>query len=85
MKWYATIALYADYQKRTATTTAPYAHLDVPSRVAFVTHLEASWPEYNRHYAHPFSWKLDAPRPSRVGSAYDAMSCSQIPLQSTSR
>lgn len=27
MKWYATVALYAEYQKRTATTTAPYGVL----------------------------------------------------------
>ena len=27
MKWYATIALHAEYQKRSATTTAPYAVL----------------------------------------------------------
>ena len=31
-------------------------HLDVPSRPALITHLGASWPEYNRHYAHPFTW-----------------------------
>jgi hypothetical protein len=27
MSWYSTVALYADYQKRTATTTAPYSVL----------------------------------------------------------
>jgi hypothetical protein len=32
------------------------AHLDVPSRAALVAHLDASWPEYNQHYAHPFTW-----------------------------
>lgn len=32
------------------------AHLDVPSRHALITHLDASWREYNRYYAHPFSW-----------------------------
>lgn len=26
------------------------------SRVEFIDHLAASWPEYNRLYAHPFSW-----------------------------
>jgi len=31
-------------------------HLDVPSHAALVTHLEASWPEYNLRYAHPFTW-----------------------------
>ena len=31
-------------------------HLDVPSRRVLIAHLEASCPEYNRHYAHPFSW-----------------------------
>lgn len=31
-------------------------HLDVPSRSALIAHLAASWPEYNRHYAHPFTW-----------------------------
>lgn len=31
-------------------------HLDVASRCMLIAHLEASWPEYNRHYAHPFSW-----------------------------
>ncbi|HEX6533043.1 MAG TPA: IS630 family transposase [Gemmatimonadaceae bacterium] len=31
-------------------------HLDVPSRIALITHLDASWPEYNRRYAHPFTW-----------------------------
>jgi hypothetical protein len=32
------------------------AHLDVPSRTALMAHLDASWPEYNRRYAHPFTW-----------------------------
>ena len=31
-------------------------HLDVSSRPALIAHLDASWPEYNRHYAHPFTW-----------------------------
>jgi hypothetical protein len=31
-------------------------HLDVPSRAALVGHLDASWREYNRAYAHPFTW-----------------------------
>ncbi len=31
-------------------------HLDVPSRSALISHLDASWPEYNRRYAHPFTW-----------------------------
>jgi hypothetical protein len=26
------------------------------SRVAYIEHLMASWPEYNRLYAHPFEW-----------------------------
>lgn len=26
------------------------------SRQAYVAHVAASWPEYNRHYAHPFEW-----------------------------
>jgi hypothetical protein len=32
------------------------AHLDVPSRPALIGHLDASWREYNRQYAHPFTW-----------------------------
>lgn len=31
-------------------------HLDIASRSALVSHLNASWPEYNRRYAHPFTW-----------------------------
>ena len=31
-------------------------HLDVSSRIALIGHLNASWPEYNRQYAHPFTW-----------------------------
>jgi hypothetical protein len=31
-------------------------HLDVPSRPALIDHLDGSWREYNRHYAHPFTW-----------------------------
>jgi hypothetical protein len=27
-----------------------------PSRSALIAHLDASWPEYNRLYAHPFTW-----------------------------
>jgi hypothetical protein len=26
------------------------------SRGGYVAHVAASWPEYNRHYAHPFEW-----------------------------
>jgi hypothetical protein len=26
------------------------------SRAAFIEHVAASWPEYNREYAHPFEW-----------------------------
>jgi DDE superfamily endonuclease len=26
------------------------------SREEFITHVDASWPEYNRRYAHPFEW-----------------------------
>ncbi len=32
------------------------APLDVPSRLALIAHLDACWPEYNRRYAHPFTW-----------------------------
>lgn len=31
-------------------------HLDVPSRPALIGHLDTSWAEYNRQYAHPFTW-----------------------------
>jgi hypothetical protein len=27
-----------------------------PSRAAYIAHVMASWPEYNRRYAHPFAW-----------------------------
>jgi len=30
--------------------------VDTPSRSALVEHLQASWPEYNRRFAHPISW-----------------------------
>jgi hypothetical protein len=30
--------------------------LDSPSRQHLIDHLEASWPEYNRRFAHPFTW-----------------------------
>jgi hypothetical protein len=26
------------------------------SRAVFIDHIQASWPEYNRRYAHPFEW-----------------------------
>ena len=26
------------------------------SRQEYIAHVEASWPEYNRLYAHPFEW-----------------------------
>lgn len=26
------------------------------SREGYIAHVDASWPEYNRHYAHPFEW-----------------------------
>ena len=26
------------------------------SREEYITHVNASWPEYNRQYAHPFEW-----------------------------
>jgi hypothetical protein len=29
---------------------------DATSRQMLVDHLHASWPDYNRHYAHPFEW-----------------------------
>jgi transposase len=29
---------------------------DSPSRQHLIEHLEASWPEYNRRFAHPFTW-----------------------------
>lgn len=29
---------------------------DAPSRQHLMDHLDASWPEYNRYYAHPFTW-----------------------------
>jgi hypothetical protein len=32
------------------------AHVDVASRPALIEHLEDSWRDYNRHYAHPFTW-----------------------------
>jgi hypothetical protein len=30
--------------------------LDCESRHQLIDHLQASWPEYNRRFAHPFSW-----------------------------
>lgn len=30
--------------------------VDSPSRQHLIDHLEASWPEYNRRFAHPFTW-----------------------------
>jgi hypothetical protein len=35
---------------------------DWASRSEFIAHLEASWPEYNRLYAHPFSWSWTRPK-----------------------
>lgn len=29
---------------------------DADSRQMLIDHLQASWPDYNRHYAHPFEW-----------------------------
>jgi hypothetical protein len=52
-------------------------HLDVPSRPALIAHLKASWPEYNRHYAHPFTWSWTR-RDLRAWAAYKgALICSQ--------
>jgi hypothetical protein len=37
--------------------TAKYLdRLDCESRQQLIDHLQASWPEYNRRFAHPFSW-----------------------------
>ncbi|MGZ3457766.1 MAG: transposase [Archangium sp.] len=35
---------------------------DWTSRSEFIAHLEASWPEYNRLYAHPFTWSWTRPK-----------------------
>lgn len=35
---------------------------DWASRSEFIAHLEASWPEYNRLYAHPFTWSWTRPK-----------------------
>lgn len=35
---------------------------DWVSRSEFIAHLEASWPEYNRLYAHPFTWSWTRPK-----------------------
>lgn len=54
--------------------------LDVPSRsalIAHLAHLAASWPEYNRHYAHPFTWSWTR-RALRAWAAHKrAMICSE--------
>jgi hypothetical protein len=52
-------------------------HLDVPSRPALITHLNESWHDYNRHYAHPFSWSWTR-RDLRAWAAHqDLRICSQ--------
>jgi hypothetical protein len=33
-----------------------WARFDPHSRADLIDHLEASWPEYNRRFAHPFQW-----------------------------
>jgi hypothetical protein len=33
-----------------------------PSRQAMIDHIEASWPEYNERYAHPFEWTWTTPQ-----------------------
>ena len=53
-------------------------HLDVPSRAALVAHLQGSWPEYNRHYAHPFSWSWTRRDLLAWAAQPDALICSQI-------
>jgi transposase len=35
---------------------------DWASRSEFIAHLEASWPEYNQLYAHPFTWSWTRPK-----------------------
>ena len=53
------------------------AHLDVPSRRALVSHLDASWPEYNRRYAHPFTWSWTRRELHAWAAHKGAMICSQ--------
>ncbi len=38
---------------------------DWPHREAFVAHLDASWREYNRLFAHPFEWSWTRPKMDR--------------------
>jgi hypothetical protein len=35
------------------------------TREAFIHHIEASWPQYNRYYAHPFQWTWTNPQMRR--------------------
>jgi hypothetical protein len=47
MQWYATVARYAEYQKRTATTTAPYGVLPAyVYRVADSARMNETWARY---------------------------------------
>ena len=32
------------------------------SREEFISHIDVSWPEYNRLYAHPFEWTWSIPK-----------------------
>jgi hypothetical protein len=52
--------------------------LDVPSRQAPVGHLGLSWPEYNRRYAHPFTWSWSRHAMHAWATAHkDAVVCSK--------
>lgn len=53
------------------------AHLDVPSRPALIAHLDASWREYNRCYAHPFTWSWTRRDLHAWAARKDLMICSQ--------
>ena len=51
--------------------------LDVPSRAALIAHLDASWREYNRCYAHPFTWSWTRRDLHAWAAHKDLMICSQ--------
>ena len=53
-------------------------HLDVPSRSALMTHLAASCREYNRYYAHPFTWSWTRRHLATWAAQRDLLICSQI-------
>jgi hypothetical protein len=50
---------------------------DAPSRQHLIDHLNASWPEYNRYFAHPFTWSWTRRRMHTWAKKKELLICSK--------